>query len=54
MQLDATASVQGTFAYTPASGVVLTAGSQILSVTFTPTVMAEYNTVTASVQLTVN
>jgi hypothetical protein len=53
-QLDATASVQGTFAYTPTSGVVLTAGSQTLSATFTPTVTAEYNTVTASVRLTVN
>ncbi len=53
-QLDATASVQGTFAYTPASGVELTAGSQILLVTFTPTLTAEYNTATDSVPLTVN
>ena len=53
-QLDATASVQGTFAYTPASGVVSTAGSQTLLVTFTPTLTAEYNTATDSVPLTVN
>ena len=30
-QLDATASVPGTFAYTPALGTVLTAGTQTLS-----------------------
>ena len=53
-QLDATASVPGTFAYTPASGTVLTAGSQTLSVTFTPTNTADYSTATASVSLTVN
>ena len=36
VQLNATASVPGTFAYTPAAGTVLNAGSQALSVTFTP------------------
>src|SRR5205809_4507977 len=37
-QLNATATVTGTFAYTPAAGTVLSAGSgQMLSVTFTPT-----------------
>jgi len=35
-QLDATASVPGDFVYNPAAGTVLTAGSQKLSVTFTP------------------
>ena len=36
-QLDATASVPGTFAYSPAAGTVLKAGAgQVLSVTFTP------------------
>jgi hypothetical protein len=46
--------VAGTFAYTPASGTVLTAGSQTLSVTFTPTDTTDYNTATAAVPLTVN
>jgi 2-keto-3-deoxy-6-phosphogluconate aldolase len=36
-QLDATASVPGTFAYSPSAGTVLAAGAQTLSVTFTPT-----------------
>ncbi len=36
-QLNATASVPGTFVYTPAAGTVLTAGTQALAVTFTPT-----------------
>ncbi|MDE3200124.1 MAG: carbohydrate-binding protein [Acidobacteriota bacterium] len=59
IQLDATASfggasVPGTFAYTPASGTVMnTAGSQTLSVTFTPTDAANYNSATGSVTLTV-
>ncbi len=53
-QLDATASVAGTFAYTPAAGTVLAAGTQTLSVTFTPTNTTNYNTATASVSLTVN
>ena len=43
-QLEATASVPGTFVYTPAAGTVLGAGnSQTLSVTFTPTDTADYN-----------
>jgi RHS repeat-associated protein len=46
--------VPGTFVYTPAVGTVLAAGSQTLSVTFTPTNTTQYNTVTASVPLTVN
>lgn len=53
-QLDATASVSGTFAYSPAAGTVLAAGSQTLSVTFTPTNTAEYTVATAGVVLTVN
>jgi hypothetical protein len=52
-QLDATASVAGTFAYTPAAGTVLKAGSQTLSVTFTPANASEYSTATATVTLTV-
>jgi hypothetical protein len=54
-QLDATANVAGTFAYTPASGTVLSsAGSVTLSTTFTPTDAADYNTATDSVTLTVS
>ncbi len=53
-QLNATANVPGTFAYTPAAGTVLGAGSQTLSVAFTPTDTADYNSASASVSLTVN
>ena len=43
-ELNATASVDGTFVYTPAAGTVLNAGAgQILSVDFTPTDSAAYN-----------
>lgn len=53
-QLDATANVPGSFAYTPAAGTVLSAGAQTLSVTFAPTNSTEYNPATASVSLTVS
>ena len=53
-QLDATASVPGAFDYTPALGAVLTAGSQTLSVKFTPTDATDYSTTTATVTLVVN
>jgi 6-phosphogluconolactonase (cycloisomerase 2 family) len=53
-QLDATASVDGTFAYTPALSTVLAAGTQTLSVTFTPTDESNYANATDSVSLTVN
>ena len=53
-QLDASSTVGGTYAYTPAAGVVLGVGSQILSVTFTPTDSGDYTTATATVTLTVN
>ena len=49
-QLDATAagvtglSLPGTFAYTPAAGTVLGAGTQTLSVLFTPADAADYTT----------
>src|ERR1041385_2096551 len=36
-QLNATASVAGTFVYTPAAATVLNTGTQMLSVSFTPT-----------------
>jgi hypothetical protein len=53
-QLNATASVPGTFAYTPAAGAVPLAGTDSLSVTFTPTDTTDYTTATASVSLLVN
>jgi DNA-binding beta-propeller fold protein YncE len=53
-QLNATASVAGTFTYTPAVGTILGAGAQTLSVTFTPNDTADYSTSTATVTLTVN
>jgi hypothetical protein len=53
-QLNATGSVAGTFAYNPLAGTVLGAGSQILSVTLTPTDTTDYRTVTAQVTLPVN
>ena len=53
-QLDATATIPGTFAYSPAAGVVLGAGSRTLSMTFTPTDTTDYSSVTATVTLTVN
>ena len=53
-QLDATTSVPGTFAYTPGTGTVLTAGTQTLSVTFAPINSTDYTSATATVPLTVN
>src|SRR6185312_11863470 len=53
-QLSATANVPGTFVYTPAAGAVLTAGTQPLSVTFSPADTANYTTAIGNVTLTVN
>jgi len=53
-QLDASANVPGTFVYTPAAGTILGAGSQTLSVLFTPTDVDDYSTAMASVVLVVN
>jgi len=53
-QLNATASVAGTFAYSPLAGTVLSAGQQTLTATFTPTDTTDYTTATATVTLTVN
>lgn len=55
-QLNATASVAGTFIYSPLAGTVLNAGvNQSLSVSFAPTDAANYNSVpSTSVQITVN
>jgi hypothetical protein len=52
-QLNATSPVAGTFVYTPASGTMLGVGSQTLSVTLTPSDMADYTTATATTTLTV-
>ena len=53
-QLDATASVAGTFAYTPAANTVLNAGyGQTLSVTFTPNDAADYAITTSTVVINV-
>lgn len=58
-QLNATASVSGvslagTFVYNPPLKTILGAGTQTLSVTFTPTDTTDYQTVTASVSITVS
>ncbi|MFZ1085745.1 MAG: kelch repeat-containing protein [Terracidiphilus sp.] len=53
-QLDASTTLAGTFVYTPAAGTKLDAGSQTLSVTFTPTDTTDYTTATATVNLQVN
>jgi uncharacterized repeat protein (TIGR03803 family) len=53
-QLNATANVAGSFAYSPSARTILTAGSQVLTVTFTPSNTSLYNNATASVTLQVN
>ena len=53
IRLNATASVPGTFVYTPAAGEVLPAGAHTLSVTFTPADTMNYKTAHAAVLLTV-
>jgi len=53
-QLNATASVACTFAYMPAAGAVLSVGTQTLSVTFTPTDVSNYSSVTKTVSLVIN
>lgn len=54
VQLNATANVPGSFAYTPPLGSVLNAGAgQTLSVTFTPNDVFVYGPATATVSLTV-
>ena len=52
-QLDATADVPGTFAYSPGAGTILDAGVHILSVTFTPSDSVDYTSVTATTMITV-
>jgi predicted outer membrane repeat protein len=59
-QLDATANgvtantLAGTFAYTPPAGTILSAGSHVLSTTFTPTDAVDYTTASAQVTIQVN
>ncbi len=53
-QLNATASMAGTFTYSPAAATVLGAGQQTLTVTLSPTDSTDYTPATASVNLTVN
>jgi hypothetical protein len=53
-QLDASLSVAGSCAYTPAVGTVLAAGIQTLSVTCTPTDTTDYSSSTTTVQITVS
>jgi len=52
-QLDASSTLPGTFAYSPAAGTILPVGQQMLNVTFTPTDSVHYTTQTASVTLRV-
>src|SRR5947199_53730 len=53
-QLNATASVSGVFVYTPSASTVLSAGTQTLSVAFTPTDSANYTSASGSVSIVVN
>src|SRR4029079_18979260 len=53
-QLNASASIPGTFVYSPLAGSLLTAGSsQTLSVTFTPTDAANYTVATKTTTINV-
>ncbi|WP_281175964.1 beta strand repeat-containing protein [Edaphobacter aggregans] len=52
-QLNATASVPGTFTYSPAAGTIPAAGTDTLSVTFTPTDTVNYAATTSTVTITV-
>jgi len=54
VQLDASSTTTGSFAYTPPTGAVLTAGVQTLSVTFTPTDAIHNSVVTQTVPITIN
>ncbi|MEI9917763.1 MAG: MBG domain-containing protein [Bacteroidota bacterium] len=53
-QLNATFSVPGTAVYSPPAGTILNAGTQTLSMTFTPTDVANYNVATRTRNITVN
>lgn len=53
-QLAAKAGIDGTFSYTPAAGAILTAGTQNLAVTFTPTDATDYANATGATTIVVN
>src|SRR5204862_6504562 len=50
-QLNATANIAGTFAYTPASGTILDAGTRTLSAHFTPNDTRNYDDAPSRVTL---
>ncbi|NVN97702.1 MAG: choice-of-anchor D domain-containing protein, partial [Geobacteraceae bacterium] len=52
-QLNATSQIGGTFAYTPDFATVPAAGTEVLSVIFTPANITSYSTATATVTLNV-
>lgn len=52
-QLNATASIPGTFTYTPSLGMVPIGGNQILSAAFTPTDAVNFRSVTATTSVIV-
>ena len=53
-QLDAAASVPGTFSYSPPAGTVLHAGTHTLTATFTPADTTDYTGSTVSTKITVD
>jgi subtilase family serine protease len=53
-QLNATANVPGSFVYNPTNGIVLNAGTNALSVTFTPADTVDYSNAIGSVSLVVS
>lgn len=53
-QLNATASVAGSFTYSPVSGTILELGAQTLNVTFTPTDTTNYTGTTAQQSITIS
>jgi hypothetical protein len=54
IQLDASASVAGSFSYSPAAGTVLSIGQHTLVATFTPNDTADYSTAIATQTIQVN
>ncbi len=52
-QLNATASVPGTFTYSPAAGTVLRAGKTTVTAVFTPTDNVDYSGASAAQTITV-
>jgi hypothetical protein len=54
IQLNATANVAGSFAYNPTNGSTLSAGTNTLTVVFTPAQTSEYNSASNTVSLVVS